>query len=120
MCADSDEETPTLLVQTSDGASQHDCVRSSTDMSPVRSPQDADASGGKGKRGLKGRGLDAESRDVMRALPPASELRFANMVAVAKQAAAVALSETSPRVIAAGEHFSFFLIDACVLLVSIM
>lgn len=117
LCADSDDDALTLVVQTSDGASLHDCVRSSSDESPVRSPQDTANSEGPGRSRTKVKGLDAESRDVLRALPLDSELRFAGMVAAAQQAAAAALSQPSPRGDAAGDDLSssVFLYSSCML-----
>ena len=75
----------------------HDCVHSSNDQSPVRSPQDTASSQGATKGRAKVKKFESESRDVLRALPLDSELRFASMVAAAQQAAAVALAEPSPR-----------------------
>ena len=103
LCADSDEDALTLVVQTSGASALHDCVQSSNDQSPVRSPQDTAASQGVGKGRARMKGIESESRDVLRALPLDSELRFASMVAAAQQAAAVALAEPSPRGDTAGE-----------------
>lgn len=97
---ESDEDTSALVVHTSDGASQfNDCVHSSSEESFIPSPQDSVPSVHevRGIKAVKGLEVESEARDVLRALPPDSEMRFASMVAAAQQAAAAALSAASPR-----------------------
>lgn len=99
------------MVHTSDGASQfNDCVHSSSEESFIPSPQDSVPSVHevRGSKAVKALEVESEARDVLRALPPDSEMRFASMVAAAQQAAAAALSAASPRRNVGGVHHESF------------